>query len=102
MNRFFTKNYLLRVLLLLAANWMSPYDGFSYALEERFPRFPFQIWRIIQDGSFLVLSFIAGVIRGNPWAVIGAGTVCMVLFTGPFITFFRKHFADPMFAKLKE
>lgn len=80
---------------------MSPYDGFSYALEAKFPRFPFKIWRIIQDSSFLVLAFITGMIKGNPWSVIGAGTICMVLFTGPFITFFRERFADPLFDKIR-
>ena len=80
---------------------MSPYDGFSYALEKKFPCFPFKIWRIIQDGSFFVLAFISGVLRGNPWTVIGVATVIMVFFIGPVISFFREKIADPLFARLK-
>lgn len=79
---------------------MSPYDGFAFALEEQFPRFPFKVWRIVQDGGFFVLAFITGVIRGNPFTVIGVATIIVVFFTGPILSLFRVLFADRLFEKI--
>ena len=77
---------------------MSPYDAFAYELERRFPILPFKGWRVIQDGSFFVLAFVVGLMRGNPWTVIGIATIVMVFFIGPVISFFRRIAADPFFA----
>ncbi len=79
---------------------MSPYDGFAYELAVRFPRFPYKVYRMLQDGSFFIMAFIVGIIKGNPWTSIGATTIVMVFFIGPVVSFFRNRFADPLFKKI--
>ncbi len=80
---------------------MSPYDGFAYELAERFPLFPYKVYRMLQDGCFLIMAFIVGIIKGNPWTSIGTTTIIMVFFIGPVVSFFRNRFADPLFQKIR-
>ena len=75
---------------------MSPYDGLAYVLEGKLP-IPYKLCRIITDVVCAVLSFIMGVLNGNPWIVIGVTTVFMMFCTGPLFSFFRSKVADPLF-----
>ena len=84
----------------LASNTgMSPYDGLAYVLEGKLP-IPYKLCRIITDVVCAVLSFIMGVLNGNPWIVIGVTTVFMMFCTGPLFSFFRSKVADPLFERM--
>lgn len=67
---------------------VSPYDATGIILEER-TKIPYRWCRIITDALITATAFfLAG--------PIGIGTVISSLFTGPFISFFKKHVAEKL------
>lgn len=69
---------------------MAPYDCVSYIVPER-TGIPFFWWRILLDLVSVGIGFFCG-------AAVGLGTVIMAFGTGPLLTLFNKHVAEPILA----
>lgn len=103
---------LLRILLLLAgivilcfgcAIYMEchlgtgPYDAIAPIIENRtHGKIKFQYARIGSDLTCAIIGFISGMIADK--TTVGIATVCVVLFTGPLIGFFRDHVTSRILA----
>lgn len=71
---------------------VSTYDWVALLFAERCKKVPFKFARIITDLICCLVGFMLGVIPG-------IATLITALCMGPFITFFRNHWTDPMIPK---
>ncbi len=73
----------------------SPYDSSSLILAERFPKVPYQFFRIGTDAFCALITFISG-------GLLGLGTICAAFGLGPVISFFNRTVTDKLLGNQKK
>lgn len=74
---------------------MAPYDALGFIVEKRSGTIPFQWARILIDSVCVIMAFLVAGKRGNPWELIGIGTIIMAFGTGPLLAWFKSRVAEP-------
>lgn len=74
---------------------MSPYDALGFIVEKLSGKLPFQWARILIDSICVITAFLVAGKNGNPWELIGIGTIIMAFGTGPLLAWFKGHAAEP-------
>ena len=83
---------------MVAEMGIAPYDSVAIMIEKQTKgRIAFQAARVMSDVTVVVIGVAFCLLaRGNLWLIIGIGTICNALFTGPVIQFFKTHLAEPL------
>ena len=79
---------------------MSPYDALGFIVEKLSGKLPFQWARILIDSICVITAFLVAGKNGNPWELIGIGTIIMAVGTGPLLAWFKGHIAEPFVQRI--
>lgn len=81
---------------------MSPYDALGFIIEKLSGGFPFKWARVVTDIVCVVIAYFVAGRNGSQWELIGIGTVIMAFGTGPLLSFFKEHIAQPFVSRMCE
>lgn len=83
-----------------ANSGMSPYDALGFIIEKLSGGFPFKWARVVTDIVCVVIAYLVAGRNGSQWELIGIGTVIMAFGTGPLLSFFKEHIAQPFVRRM--